>query len=69
MSIIGQKANKLTTPEKYNLIKQYVEGNGGTLRLDKAGKVIYASKEIQDKGVKSTFSSGGTQGKTAFGGV
>ena len=69
MSVIGTAANRATTQEKYALLQQFVQGGGGTLRLDKAGKLIYASKEFQDKGTPGQFKQGGTMGKTALGGV
>ena len=39
MSVIGQKANGLSSEEKYELLKKYVEYGSGTLRL-KNGKII-----------------------------
>lgn len=45
MSRIGDTARHTTTAEKYNLIKQYVEGNGGSLRV-KDGKVVYIPKNL-----------------------
>lgn len=39
MSIIGQKADGLSSEEKYELIKKYVEYGSGTLRL-KNGNVV-----------------------------
>jgi hypothetical protein len=49
MSIIGTTAKKLTTAEKYDLIKKYVEGGGGTLRVMN-GRIVYANKKFQDTG-------------------
>lgn len=60
MSIIGDKARGISTAEKYNLIKQYVEGNGGTLRLDKAGRPIYMSKQYQSTGIQTPQGGGST---------
>ena len=60
MSIIGNAAKKATPEEKYELLKQYVTGGGGTLRVDKAGKLIYASKEFQDKGIMPPKGGGST---------
>jgi hypothetical protein len=71
MSIIGDKAARLSTQEKYAILQQYAKGGGGTLRIDQGGrgKVVYASTDIQNKGVPSRFTQGGTQGHTEFGGV
>jgi hypothetical protein len=49
MSIIGDAAKRATPEEKYELLKQYVTGGGGTLRLNK-GKLIYASRNFQNTG-------------------
>jgi hypothetical protein len=57
MSVIGTAANRATTQEKYALLQQYVAGGGGTLRLDKTGKLIYASKEFQEKGTPRALST------------
>ena len=41
MTIIGDKAKRLSSEEKYDLIKQFIEGgSSGTLRL-RDGKLIY----------------------------
>ena len=62
MGTIGIAAKDATPQEKYNLIKQYVEGGGGTLRLDKiTHKLIYAPKEIQNRGIVSKTVGGGTR--------
>lgn len=43
------KARKMTsTPEKYEILKQYVQNDGGTLRTS-GGKLVYAPKAVQDK--------------------
>jgi hypothetical protein len=60
MSNIGAAANRLSTPEKYNLVKQFVEGGGGTLRLDKAGKPVYMSKQYQSTGIQTPQGGGST---------
>jgi hypothetical protein len=61
MSGIGVKAKIATPQEKYNLLGQYVKGGGGSLRLDKTGKLIYVSKEFQDKGTINKTVGGGTR--------
>lgn len=62
MSAIGIAAKRATPEEKYNLIKQYVEGGGGTLRLDKVThKLVYGSKEFQNKGSVGKMTGGGTR--------
>ena len=58
---IGIAAKNATPEEKYNFIGQYVEGGGGSLRLDKLGKLIYAPKEYQTKGIISKTVGGGTR--------
>ena len=60
MSRVGTVAYRASTPEKYNLIKQYIEGNGGTLRIDKAGKPVYMSKHFQSTGTRSPEGGGST---------
>ena len=60
MGLIGNAAKKATPEEKYELLKQYVAGGGGTLRVDKAGKLIYASKQFQDKGIMPPKGGGST---------
>lgn len=43
------KARRMTsTPEKYEILKQYVQNDGGTLRTS-GGKLVYAPKAIQNK--------------------
>jgi hypothetical protein len=69
MSRIGDVASRATTAEKYDLIKKYVEGNGGTLRIGENGRLVYMTKQFQNTGIKSPMSGGGTQGKTQFGGA
>lgn len=41
MSVIGTAANRLSTEEKYELIKKYAENGEGTLRISN-GKVVFA---------------------------
>lgn len=51
MSPIGTEAKRETTQEKYALLQQYVNGNGGSLRLDKNGKLVYITPQQQNKGM------------------
>jgi len=60
MSTIGTAAKRATAQEKYALLQQYVDGNGGTLRVDRVGKLIYASKQFQDTGIKTPTAAGST---------
>ena len=60
MGLVGITAKNASPEEKYNLIKQYVEGGGGTLRV-KNEKLIYAPKEIQNRGTVSKTVGGGTR--------
>jgi hypothetical protein len=70
MGAIAQAAQKATPEEKYELVKQYVEGGGGTLRLGADRDTLaFAPKSVKDVATKSMFTQGGTQGRTKFGGV
>lgn len=73
MAAAIQRALKtMSQEEKYQLLKQYFDNNGGTLRIANVGgatKVVYASQSVKDKATPSKFTSGGTQGKTRLGGV
>src|ERR1035437_154774 len=64
------KARMMTsTPEKYQLLQQYIANGGGTIRVGKSGKLTYISQKTKDTSTKSEFGSGGTMGKTNMGGV
>ena len=73
MAAIGKTAQTASPEEKYELIRQYVEGGGGSLRL--GGNAVegwhlqYVPKSVKDVATKSMFTQGGTQGRTKFGGV
>jgi len=70
MGGIGRVAKTIPTETKYDLIRQYVEGNGGTLRLSPDGMSLrYAPETIKRKSLENPFASGGTGGKTQLGGV
>ena len=69
MGAIGRAAKRTPSNIKYNILKQYFDNNGGTLRTDPNGLIQYASKEIKSKATPSQFASGGTGGRTAMGGV
>jgi hypothetical protein len=60
MSAIGTAAKRATPQEKYALLQQYVDGGGGTLRVDKAGKLVYGSKQYQDTGIRTPQGGGST---------
>ena len=60
MSAIGSAAKRATSQEKYALLQQYVNGGGGTLRVDKLGKLIYASKQYQNTGIRTPKGGGST---------
>ena len=68
MGAIYNAAKKTSNLERYNILKQYVEQGGGTLRVGDTG-VVFAPKRVKDVATKSAFSQGGTQGKTQLGGV
>ena len=69
MGLIGRIADKTPINKKYEILKNYFENNGGTLRIGKENDLIYAPQSIQNKAIKSQFAGGGTQGKTQLGGV
>jgi hypothetical protein len=62
MGVIGRIAKSTPTQIKYDILKQYVENDGGTLRLQN-GVIVYAPKSLKDKATKSNFAAGGTGGK------
>ena len=68
MGAIAQEVKKLQIPQRYELLKLYVENGGGTLRLGRNG-VEYKSDAFKSKAMGSQFAGGGTQGKTTFGGT
>lgn len=69
MGAISRAAKRTSSNIKYNILKQYFDNNGGTLRTDPNGLIQYASKEIKSKATPSQFAAGGTGGRTAMGGV
>jgi hypothetical protein len=60
MSSIGDEAKRETPQEKYVLLKQYVDGGGGSLRLNKLGKLVYISAQQQSKGIRTPGAGGST---------
>ena len=69
MGAIGRVA-KTTAPEvKLDLLQQYVDGRGGSLRLADQNTLRYVPKAEKDAATHSRFRHGGTQGKTQLGGV
>jgi len=69
MGAIGRAAKTTPLDLKYNILQQYVQGGGGTLRLADQNTVEYAGKDVKDAATLSQFRQGGTQGKTQLGGV
>lgn len=70
MAQIGRAAQTTSSEEKYNLLKQYVEQGGGTLRLgNDRNTLVYMPQSVKDAATRSMFTQGGTQGKTQLGGV
>jgi hypothetical protein len=57
MGIINRIASKTSIPEKYELLRQYVEGNGGTLRIGNDNKLTLGSQQLKDK--STTFAAKG----------
>jgi len=70
MGAIGRAA-KTTPPElKYEILQQFVDGNGGTLRLGGDFETVrYEPEASKAAAIPSKFRHGGTQGKTQLGGV
>jgi len=70
MGAIYNAAKKTPAPERYEILKQYVEQGGGTLRLgNDTESVVFAPPSVKSAATPSQFSHGGTQGKTQLGGV
>jgi len=75
MGAIARVAQKTPTNVKYELLKQYVEEGGGTLRIftDRTNPdrttLVFAPKSLQGASTQSQFGGGGTMGHTAMGGV
>jgi hypothetical protein len=70
LGAIGRVAKKTPTNVKYEILKQYVETGGGTLRVsDDKTMVQFAPQSLKNSATKSNFSSGGTMGHTDSGGV
>jgi len=70
MGAVAQAAQKTPAEAKYEILQQYVQGGGGTLRLGAdRDTLVYAPKDVKDAAVHSRFRHGGTQGKTQLGGV
>lgn len=74
---IGRTAQNTPLPDKYEALAQYVQNNGGTLRLKpkqsiedlSPNTVEFAGADVQQAATPSKFRHGGTQGKTQMGGV
>lgn len=69
MGAIARAAKSTPIETKYEILKQYVENNGGTLRLADRDTVKYATQQEKDTATPSAFSQGGTQGRTQWGGT
>lgn len=69
MGAIGRAAKSTPISVKYDILKQYVEGNGGTLRLADMNTVKYAPEALKRKSMENPFAGGGTQGRMNFGGA
>lgn len=67
MGAIKRALPKTSTEKMYDILSQYVEKDGGTLRVDKTGELMYAPKETKEKATKTKFGAGGTGGKPAGG--
>jgi len=69
MGAIFNAAKKTPLPQRYEILKQFVEQGDGTLRTSGGEGVVFAPKQVKNAAIKSPFSQGGTQGKTQMGGV
>ena len=69
MGAIGRAAKTTPIEVKYDILQQYAQGGGGSLRLADQNTVRFVPKEVKDAAVHSKFRHGGTQGKTQLGGV
>ena len=69
MGAIARAAKTTPLEVKFDILQQYVQGKGGTLRLADRETVQYQPQEVKDAAVHSKFRHGGTQGKTQLGGV
>jgi len=66
---IRNVAKNTPTNIKYDLLKQFIDNKGGTLRTDNNNQLIYQPQSVKNTATQSQFAGGGTQGKTAMGGV
>ena len=73
MKAIGTVAQQTPAEEKYELLKQYVENGGGTLRTSgnaaEGWGLEFQPKATKDAAIASPFAAGGTQGRQNFGGA
>ena len=77
MAAIGRAAQDTPTPEKYEILNQYIQQGGGTLRLKPKASIEdltpntieFAGADVQKDATPSRFTHGGTQGKTQLGGI
>ena len=69
MGAVARAASKTPTAMKFEILKQYAEQGGGTLRVSPEGMVQFAPKAVQSAATKSGFGGGGTLGHTVNGGV
>jgi len=69
MGAIYNAAKKTPLPQRYEILKQFVETGGGTLRIGDGEGVIFASQAVKNAAIPSRFTQGGTQGKTQLGGI
>ena len=69
MGAIARATKTTPTEAKYDILQQYAEEGGGTLRLVDRDTVQFAGKDVKSAATPSMFAQGGTQGRTKFGGV
>jgi hypothetical protein len=77
MAGIGRIAQNTPAQEKYDLLRQYVEQGGGSLRIapkasisdPSPARLEFVGQDVKDAATLSNFRHGGTQGKTQLGGV
>jgi len=65
---IGRAAKTTPTNLKYDILKQYVEQGGGTLRLANSKTVKFAPDSVKQDATPNPFAGGGTGGNFSYGG-
>ena len=60
MGEIGRIAKKTPINIKYNILKNYIDGNGGTLRIAKDGRTIqYQPQSVKNAATQNSYAGVG----------